>query len=599
MKYRVDVQILRGIAVSLVVLFHLNIGGFSSGFLGVDVFFVISGYLMGEIYDPKNIKDFYAKRIKRLLPTYWAVVWISLVVAFFLCEVSDFRQVAEQSLFATLFLSNIGYWLETSYFDKSSFRPLLHLWSLGVEIQFYLLVPLVFLLIKNSWKRLIILGGVSFLLCLMFILKIPKWSFFLMPLRMWEFLLGFAVASYAGRIPTFHKSEWLGTAALFIIFSIPFIPLSPEKLDLIYGHPSLIALLISLATASVLIFGVLRQFESSYLGFLLERLGGYSYSIYLSHFPFIVFVNYQPFSGTLIKPESFSMSLFLLFGISVVSLLLFFFVEKPFRKVDVFSPFRSLLVFISSSVVLIFTLQWLVEKINSDYRVNISNAWVDRAPYRCGKLFQILHPGEVSCELTGTSLALGSIFLVGNSHADSIKAEFSSVAKKHGYQIYLTVSNSPLMPGGVESDIIFNEALRHKVSLVVLHFSPSAIRPDIYLQLADRLAAVGIRVAFLMPVPMWPESVPQIILQAKYMGKSAPVFGLSEYNALHQEIMVKLSSSVNIKIYPIAQKFCTPKCINHLPDGRPFYFDTGHLTLTGAHVLAPVFEEIVQAIQVK
>src|SRR6476619_3575583 len=113
-KYRKDVQILRGIAIVLVVLFHLDIAGFKSGFLGVDVFFVVSGYLMAMMYDPSRKADFFVKRAKRLLPAYFVVVIATLPAATFITTPNDYGQVSNQALFAAFFASNIGFWLDNS-----------------------------------------------------------------------------------------------------------------------------------------------------------------------------------------------------------------------------------------------------------------------------------------------------------------------------------------------------------------------------------------------------------------------------------------------------------------------------------------------------
>src|SRR5262249_10197920 len=153
------------IAVLLVVCFHLEVAGFQSGFLGVDVFFVISGYLMAEMYEPDRKMEFFLKRAKRLLPAYFAAVIVTLLVTMVLTTPNDYGQVTRQAEFATIFLPNIGYWLQNSYFSKEAFTPLLHLWSLGVEIQFYLLLPVLWWAFAR-WKSAYVVTLVgSLLLC--------------------------------------------------------------------------------------------------------------------------------------------------------------------------------------------------------------------------------------------------------------------------------------------------------------------------------------------------------------------------------------------------------------------------------------------------
>ena len=141
MQYRKDIQILRGVSVLLVLLFHLGFEVFSSGFLGVDVFFVISGFLMAVLYDPAEKKHFFKRRAARLLPAYFATILVTLVFSFLLTTPNETHQVVKQALFGAGFTSNIHFWMLNHYFSKLEFNPLLHLWSLGVEIQFYLLIP--------------------------------------------------------------------------------------------------------------------------------------------------------------------------------------------------------------------------------------------------------------------------------------------------------------------------------------------------------------------------------------------------------------------------------------------------------------------------
>jgi len=122
LRYRADIQILRGIAVTLVVLFHLDLANIKSGFLGVDVFFVISGFLMALLYEPHAKAEFFKRRIRRLLPLYFFVVFVTVVVSIFVVTTNEYRQVAHQVWYSLIFSSNIGFWIQNSYFSKADFN---------------------------------------------------------------------------------------------------------------------------------------------------------------------------------------------------------------------------------------------------------------------------------------------------------------------------------------------------------------------------------------------------------------------------------------------------------------------------------------------
>lgn len=157
MQYRPDIDGLRAVAVLPVVLFHAGSQTFSGGFVGVDIFFVISGYLIGGIIAEEirqgrfTILNFYERRIRRLFPALFTVIACSAVVASFVFMPADFRDFGESAAAATLFVANILFWQEAGYFDTpAAVKPLLHAWSLSVEEQFYLVFPL-FMIVVHRW----------------------------------------------------------------------------------------------------------------------------------------------------------------------------------------------------------------------------------------------------------------------------------------------------------------------------------------------------------------------------------------------------------------------------------------------------------------
>ena len=588
MQKRNDIQILRALAVIFVVLFHLEVGGIESGFLGVDVFFVVSGFLMAILYKTGETKKFFERRAKRLLPAYFTTVAITLIASIFIVLPSELGQVATQSIYSIFFANNFGFWLQNSYFSKTDFNPLLHLWSLGVEIQFYLIVPLLIWFFRKSkiFLPLVLIG--SFLSCIFIVGISPKTSFFMMPLRIWEFLIGFVIAYYLtneGNIKT-QNYQWLGLIGLIVLCAIPFIRVDGQSLNRLEAHPSFYALLVCFATSLVLSCGLPKVLQESSFGNFLAKIGDYSYSIYLVHFPIIVLYLYEPFSGTILYPENYVDKAILLGLIIVTSVLMHRYVET--RRINSASK-----VYATSLVSILLLVGGTKIAPSIMYNQNDQNIFAglnDRAVYRCGKIVRITNPTAISCKINEESFDR-SVLLVGNSHADSIKQAFAEVASTHKMNTYFMVSNTPLMDSSVTPKTMINEAIKLDIRHIVLHYKSKSLKVDILEEVLHLAEEKGIKVDLILPVPEYEDSIPKLLYLNQFKSINKQKY-LSENTEYFAQINVLKNQYQIFTAYDVHNVLCQSDCAIKSSDNKPYYFDSHHLTLTGAQQLKPVFERI-------
>lgn len=599
MQFRRDIQILRGLAVFLVLLFHFGVSGFAGGFLGVDIFFVISGFLMATLYQKGKPLQFYQRRAKRLLPAYFATVLATLIAASVITLPVDFNQVVEQVRFASLFTSNIGFWIQNSYFSQAEFTPLLHLWSLGVEIQFYLIVPVLFWFGRKFRWILPLLLVAALIACFVVTSISPKTSFFMMPLRTWQFLIGWIIAWHLTNAGQIIPRKWngvLGTVSLIVLVAIPLMPIDPEALNVIQGHPGLMTLVVCIATAGVLAFALPPAIESSVIGRAFELLGRYSYSIYLVHFPILVLALYQPFSGTQIEPRSVGLAIILIMIIAALSLLSYHGIEKIGARL--YSARRAVSV-VFGVLLLTFIAPLLVTFTHSDAENRIFAAWTDRSTYRCGKIFRILNPTKIACEVTnGVDLDAPTLLLVGNSHADAIKSSLANVSEKLGYHLYFLVANNPLMTPSLDAKRLTLEAKALGATAVIIHNSSDRKFEHNMEAFRASLAAEGIRIVLLMPIPKHSTHIPSAIYRNHTHGAPLPKLNFEEHYKKNQGLFdyARLQETPAFSFYDLAAVLCQPDC--RLTDNldRPAYFDKNHLTLSGARMLEGVFSQAISGL---
>ena len=597
MNYRADIQILRGISVVLVVLFHLGFSSIKSGFLGVDVFFVISGFLMAILYKNNDISGFYLRRAKRLLPAYYATIFFTLIFSYFLTTPNETAQVNEQALYAVPFLSNIGFWFQDSYFSNSHFNPLLHLWSLGVEIQFYLIVPLLYWFFTklkiNYWLTMIL----SLALCFIMVGFSPKTSFFLVPFRLWEFLIGYGAAHFLtnqGNVK-YTKYKWLGLIGLIVVFIIPLLSVSGEARSAVNGHPGLYALFVSLATATVLAFGIPSLIERSYISKVLEKLGKYSYSIYLAHFPVIVIYLSKPFDGTNLTIPSLQDGITLFILVCIASALLYYFFEHKRSKYSI----KNYALTASALLIgLVLVLPSVQNEFYSEKELLIFNASSDKGPFRCGVVTQKLEKFITSCDLTSDiEQSEENIMFVGNSHSDSVKEHFTELAIKNGTKLFIPISNTFLSKGTARPKVVVDDSIENKVSKIVIHSSPDSISNETINEVIKLSKSAGIKVYFIEPVPVWDKNIPTYMYK-KMKGENQPTIQKTKEDYLSENAdqirFVRSINDDNFKSFPVVDYFCTSECRYVSKSGKPLYFDSHHLTTTGSYQLSDVFTKILK-----
>lgn len=529
--------------------------------------------------------DFYRRRAARLLPAYFATIFFTLAISAFITLPSEHVQVAEQGLYASIFASNVGFWMQNSYFSKAEFNPLLHLWSLGVEIQFYLFVPLVVWLHRKMRFLLVLVALGSLAAALILVTISPKTAFFMMPFRIWQFLLGAGIAWYMTHAGTPRFAwPWLGVATLIAVVALAMgYPVRGQVQDIVQGHPGLAALLISLATAGVLAFGLPARAEFSVPGRVLGKLGDWSYSIYLAHFPVIVLALYQPFSGTILTPDNAWQTGLLVVVIALFSTLLY----QLFERRRIWSgSFKSTAALVGGAALCAMLSVPAARWGYDTQQLNILSAFQDRAPYRCGKLIRLLNPGAQLCELTGLPDSAPALALIGDSHADSVKASFVRIAQERGYRLFFTFANAPVVSAPRMAQLI-PELTTLGVEGTIVHFSSASALRAFERGFDPALRAAGIETVWLLDVPTFDNNVAATIWDNPSVNTMTPI----NFDAVTQlQIALRAEGIAHFDPRPL---FCTEVCTVIDAQKRPFYFDDDHLTLTGAQQLEQMMDAII------
>lgn len=336
MHYRPEIDGLRSLAILPVIFFHAGFSWAPGGFFGVDVFFVISGYLITSILIKENqqkrfsLANFYERRARRILPALFFVLLCSTIAALYILSPSALTSYAESLIASVSFVANIYFWLTTNYFNaNTSLKPLVHIWSLGIEEQFYFIFPLFFILFlgKNRLLQLLIaLFTLSFISALYLSQHHVNSSFYLLHTRAWELLSGAFCAFYFAQRP---KNPGLPIKQLGSLIGLVLIILSFTQLNSYHPHPGLITLLPVLGTCLIIIYAAPDTWAARFLSLKpLVWIGLLSYSAYLWHQPLFSFARFTLVTNHL----NLTTSLILIVTTFVLAAISWRWIERPFRN---------------------------------------------------------------------------------------------------------------------------------------------------------------------------------------------------------------------------------------------------------------------------
>lgn len=604
---RLDIQGLRALAVLSVVIFHVSPNYISGGYLGVDVFFVISGYLiMGQIWRALNqnrfsFGDFYTKRFKRLLPALLVVLTGTSIAAYILLLPGEYQSYTH-SVFSSLFyFSNFWFYTKSGYFDAElQSAPLLHTWSLSVEEQFYFIFPflLVFLYktcrgTKKAFAALIVIAITTLLLSEWMLSYDQSLSFYASPTRFWQFIVGGLLAISNISPPNHRASQVLSFTGLLILVFIMF------TFNEHTPFPGFMAIPVTLATALV----IYARSERGIMGWVLSNpisnfFGNISYSFYLWHWPVIIFYKIYLFDE-FAEFEKIEKLTVLMVSI-VLATLTYHLVENPFRKTKTiknsYKPVilslaltLSLSLIINSSTML-QSQRYTQETIEYESYLSYIN------PYRKDECFLTSGRNQFTSfnqnECINFDPQKYNILLLGDSHAEQWFSALKLTLQSGQTLSLVTASGcKPLLPiSGLERcvnlvDWAINDLITAKrFDKIIIAGRWIATDVQYVEQTIKMLKEHSPNVTALGPVIEYQYPLP--ILLAKF-GNSSNIMTYSIYEQQQQlsSALAAATLTAGGNYFPTIEYMCNGNkltCQLITEDGIPVQFDYGHLTHEGA-----------------
>jgi len=602
MNYRFDIDGLRALAILAILVFHID-PRFAGGFIGVDIFFVISGFLITGIIwkelqqNTFTFSMFYLKRVRRLFPALFVMLFVAyaFIIVFGLnTEIEMFGKSALSSLY---YISNIFFYSQNDYFASDlKLNPLLHTWSLSVEEQFYLFFPLflywVYRKKQNTHYYLLGLLFVSFILSEYLLATDASASFFLSPSRFWQFLVGSLLAIYGHKITLSAKQ-----ASYLSIVGFLFIAYSLYAFSEHTAFPGVFALIPTLGTAALVLSGFNNNsYSYRLLSSAVPRFfGNISYSLYLWHWPIIVFYKIT------IAPSFVKEDKVIVFLLSVLAgYISWRLVEKTTAKLSLTQQSRKLL-YISTGSLSALTLLGLLCFNSSFFHSQEKQFYENFLSYKMeaktGSCFLISGDNanafdEEQCIKQGKK----NILLIGDSHAahyyqglvNSLPEFTISHASSSGCRPHFK-NEAGNRCADLINHVYSNLLNKYQFDLIIL--AGRWIKMDIAL-LPSTLQFLNdskLNVAIFGPVIEYEQALPALLAR---FGNDAHTSDMLDSARNWQQItymdnqVSNIAQDANIKYISMLNVMCPKKqCVVTTKQGAPIQSDYGHLTTKGAEIV--------------
>lgn len=606
--YRPEIDGLRALAVLPVLLFHAGFQFFQGGFVGVDIFFVISGYLIANIIinelsiERFSLLTFYERRARRILPALFCVMFFSIPFAWLWLVPFNLNNFGQSLISVTFFLSNVLFWWEGGYFDTSAeLKPLLHTWSLAIEEQFYVLFPIFLIVFWRFGKsKIIITLSFVFLGSLLFAewgsRNMPSASFYLLPMRGWELLLGVFTAFYLKYNIVPQQSYINNFLSLFGVAIIFFAILFFNETT---PFPSLISLLPTLGVVLIIVFATQDTLTNKFLSSKpLVSIGLISYSLYLWHQPILVFARHQ-----LNDELSLLLKIILLISVFPLSFLTWKYIEKPFRDKELISR-RKIFVFSLSGLLFFTGMGLMAMKFNEAFtKVNpqILNGTVGQEDF-----FSAMNQNFLKCE-EKSILAISEIFdsqprcyqslagkpkvaLFGDSHAEHLFVGLANNLK--GNLVSPNISGDAFK--GEEKFDYYIDYLKNNNDIDTIIYSAfwayryKDLGPEmLYMKVEetiDELESSGKKIIIITDIPYFHIDASNCF----YIKESIPnvcSIGVEKFTPQlkYLDVLKKISNKRNIEIVNPSNLFCNESQCRMIIDGTIMYRDKNHLNFEGSN----------------